>query len=66
LSGYPLGTDVFTDNIPNWTGTNEAIGWAAELGITTGVSATRFDAFGTLTNQQTGVFSFRAFDKAFS
>ena len=66
LSGYPLGTDVFTDNIPNWAGTNEAIGWAAELGITTGISATRFDAFGTLTNQQTGVFSFRAFDKAFS
>ena len=65
LSGYQLGTDVFTDNIPNWAGTNEAIGWAAEMGITTGVSSTRFDSFGVLQNQQTGVFSFRAFDKAF-
>jgi hypothetical protein len=66
LSDYQLGTDVFDDDIPTWAGTNEAIGWAAELGITTGVSATSFDSFGTLVNQQTGVFSFRAFDKAFS
>ena len=66
LSGYQLGTEVFADNIPSWDGTNEAIGWAAQLGITTGVSSTRFDSFGILQNQQTGVFSFRAFDKAFS
>ena len=65
LSGFRLGTDVFTDDIPNWAGTNEAIGWAAQLGITTGVSTTSFDSFGTLQNQQTGVFSFRAFDLAF-
>ena len=65
LSGYQLGTDVFRDSIPNWSGTNEAIGWAAQIGVTTGVSSTRFDSFGTLQNQQTGVFSFRAFDKVF-
>jgi hypothetical protein len=66
LSDYQLGTDVFTDDIPSWAGANEAIGWAAQMGITTGVSATRFDSLGTLANQQTGAFSFRAFDRAFS
>ena len=64
LSDYPLGTDVFTD-VPGWTGTNEAIGWAAELGITRDISDTLFDSDGILTNQQTGIFIFRAFDKSF-
>jgi len=66
LSDYQLGTDVFTDEIPNWPGTNEAIGWAAQIEVTTGRTLTTFDSFGTLENQQTGVFSFRAFDKAFN
>jgi hypothetical protein len=62
LSGYQLGTEVFTD-VPDWPGTNQAIGWAAAVGITQGVGGGLFDSNGTLTNQQTGAFSYRTFDR---
>ena len=64
LSDYPMGTDYFTD-VPDWEGVNEAIGWAAELGITEGIGDGLFDSDGILQNQHTGVFAYRAFSYTF-
>ena len=60
LSAYPLGSDTFTD-IPDWPGTDAAVGWAVATGVTDGVGNGLFDSFGTLQNQHTGVFAYRAY-----
>ena len=65
LSGYPLAPEAFID-IPNWPGASEAIGWAAELGITQGVSTYYFAPNQILVTEGAGVFIYRAFENAFS
>jgi len=56
---FPKGSETFTD-VPDWA--DEFIGWAVAAKITNGVSETLFDSNGTLSNQHTGVFAYRAFD----
>ena len=55
---FPKGTSTFTD-VPGWA--DEYVGWAVAADITNGVSNTSFDSSGTLSNQHTGVFSYRAY-----
>ena len=58
MSDYPKGSDLFTD-VPAWA--DDYVGWAGAAGITQGVGGGRFDSTGTLTNQHTNIFAFRAF-----
>ena len=63
LSGYQLGTDVFTDLPAAGYGyANQYVGWAAETGITLGDGASdRFAPANDLINQATVAFTFRAY-----
>jgi len=60
LSGYPPGSDTFSD-LPDWPGVDQFVGWAVAAGVTQGVGSGLFDSNGTLQNQHTGVFAYRAF-----
>jgi len=55
---YPKGSEKFTD-VPDWA--DEFVGWAVDADITRGVSDTLFDPYDTLSNQHTGIFTYRAF-----
>jgi len=55
---FPKGSATFSD-VPDWA--DEYIGWAVSAGVTDGVGGGRFGSNGTLQNQHTGVFSYRAF-----
>ena len=67
LSDYPQGSETFNDIPESMSWAEQYIGWAAAVGVTQGDgSATTFNPGGNLKNQQTGVFSYRAFDKVFS
>ena len=55
---FPKGSALFSD-VPDWA--DEFVGWAGAVGITDGVGGGRFDSNGTLQNNHTGVFSYRAF-----
>ena len=55
---FPRGSTLFTD-VPDWA--DEFVGWAGAAGITEGVGGGLFDSDGTLQNQHTGVFIWRAF-----
>ena len=52
------GDNPFTD-VPDWAA--DYVGYAAEKGITRGVSADIFDSHGVLQNQQTAMFTYRAY-----
>jgi hypothetical protein len=52
------GTHDFTD-VPDWA--DAYVGFAVANGITNGVGGGLFDPGGTLTNEQTGVFEYRAY-----
>jgi len=60
-----LGADVqgdnpFTDDVPDWAA--PYVGYAADAGITTGISATEFGSYNVLQNQQTAIFCLRTHD----
>ena len=59
FSGSPLGSDMFSD-VPDWA--SIYVGWAAQVEITNGVGGGLFDSDGTLQNQHTGVFAYRAYN----
>jgi hypothetical protein len=59
-----LGADVqgdnpFTDDVPDWAA--PYVGYAADTGITTGISATEFGSYSVLQNQQTAIFCLRTY-----
>jgi hypothetical protein len=54
------GDNTFADDVPDWAA--PYVGYAADTGITQGVSATQFNPFGVLQNQHTGVFCWRTFN----
>ena len=60
LSAYPLGSATFTD-LPDWSGTDEAVGWAVAANVTNGIGGGLFDSDSELQNQHTGVFAYRTF-----
>ena len=60
ISAYPPGSESFTD-LPDWSGTDEAVGWAVAAEVTNGIGGGLFDSFGPLQNQHTGVFAYRAY-----
>ena len=67
LSGYPIGSATFNDIPDNMSWAEQYIGWAVSIGITQGDGgSTTFNPGGNLTNQQTGLFTYRAFDMVFS
>ena len=53
------GTNPFTDEIPSWAA--PYVGFAADVGIISGVGKGRFGAYQDLQNQQTAVLAYRAF-----
>ena len=59
FAGSPLGSEMFSD-IPDWA--SVYVGWAAQAGITNGIGGGLFDSDGTLQNQHTGVFAYRAYN----
>ena len=66
LSDYPKGSDTFNDIPESMSWAEQYIGWAAALDITQGDGgADKFNPGGNLTNQQTGLFTYRAFDAVF-
>ncbi len=58
-TGTPLGSDTF-DDVPAGHWADEAIGWAVQNGITSGVGDDRFDPNGTVTRAQIVTFLHRA------
>ena len=58
-SSTPKGSDTF-DDVPADHWADEAIGWAVQNGITSGVSPTEFDPDGTVTRAQIVTFLHRA------
>ena len=58
-STTPKGSDIF-DDVPADHWANEAIGWAVQNGITSGVAPTKFDPNGTVTRAQIVTFLHRA------
>ena len=60
---FPKGSTLFSD-VPDWA--DDFVGWASALGITDGVGGGRFDSDGTLRNQHTGVFIYRAFSSLYT
>jgi hypothetical protein len=54
------GENPFTDAVPSWAA--PYVGYAADTGITQGVSPGHFGSFQNLQNQQTAVFSLRTFN----
>ena len=67
LSEYPLGSATFNDIPASMDWAEQYIGWAVALDITQGDGgATTFNPGGNLTNQQTGLFTYRAFARVFS
>ena len=66
LSDYPQGSETFSDIPASMGWAEQYIGWAAALDITQGDGgADKFNPGGNLTNQQTGLFTYRAFDLVF-
>ena len=66
LSSYPIGSATFKDIPANMSWSERYVGWAAAVGITQGDGvANKFNPSANLTNQQTGLFIYRAFEKAF-
>ena len=61
LSVYPPGSDTFTD-LPDWPGIDSFVGWAVAAEVTNGIGGGLFNSNGTLQNQHTGVFAYRAFE----
>ena len=59
VDGFPLGSESFTD-VPDWPQHEEAIGWAAYVGITDGVGGGLFNPLSELQNQHVAVFAMRA------
>jgi hypothetical protein len=59
VDGFPLGSDSFTD-VPDWPQHEEAIGWAASVGITEGIGGGLFGSLDDLQNQHIALFALRA------
>jgi len=60
FAGSPLATELsWFEDVPEGHRYSEAIAWAAERGITNGVSATEFALYGNLTQQQMAVLLYR-------
>ena len=60
LGAAAQGENPFTDDVPDWAA--PYVGYAADAGITTGISATEFDSYNVLQNQQTAIFCLRTYN----